>query len=294
MLLSVLFLIDIYCAENKIFSKYDISHDSDSNSIHEISLVYKKLFRKKQYFEISIGNSLYREFDEGIRYDFIKFKGRNNFSDGFFIECGIKLLNNDDWKPIVYNISIVPKKEGLGRIEFFTERSIVDSHLAIENKYLVDTHGVSFDLEIGRELLLTGVVFYQYFNNDDNKRFGRVAQIVYSPQWLSRFYIKGRGRWIDADYNPDEYFSPLEYRRYFILFGYSLPIFNEKYSLNLEIGPSMQYVEKEKERGLDYKADIKGWISDSIGLEIFYASTSNYGGYEYWYNWGGILLKYAW
>jgi hypothetical protein len=278
-----------------LVSNFSFSKDTDDTNFKQLMFGYKRYFKNKQYLGALIGKRVYTEDKENGRntFDLLNLVGKKVVNPYLYFEGGLIFTKGDDWNPIFYNGTVVLQKSGLGRAEFFIERSPIDTDAALEKHYIFLTYGVSLDYELTNEVTLTGAVFKQEAN-DGNDRIGKVAQIVYSPKWFENGYVKLRGKWREADFDPPEYFSPANYDRYNILFGYAIVFGNENWVLKLEGGPGVQYINGTEESAYDYKIALRGWITQSLGLNAYYACTSDGGTEDYSYHYGGVEIKYVW
>ncbi len=281
-------------AENMVSSGILMSHDSDYADTRAISLGYQKLFKNKQYMGISGGDTAYKENGKGtIDFVFMNFSGRKKINDNIYAEGDFRLNQSDDWDTTTYNLSVVGEKVSLGRVELFTERSIIDSHAAIERHLTFTTYGISADYELTDELVLTGVLFHQHAT-DGNNRLGQVLQLIASPKRFEGWHTRLRGKWRQADFNPPEYFAPEKFSRYDWLIGYATAFANDHWIFRAEGGPGYQYIDDVGETGWEYKISVNGWISESVKLESFYAATTDAGEEDYRYDWGGVSVSYYW
>jgi len=192
-----------FATDKIVYGSYLMSHDSDYADTHEMSIGYKSLYYHKQYAGVSTGYMIFKEADYEDKFPFVNLTGRYNFTDNYYIEGNIRVWNGDNWNPITGNLSAVGQKEDLGRVEFFVEKSIIDSHAGIDGKLTGTAAGCSIDYFITDELTAVGVIYTQHVT-DGNNVLGQVGQLIYSPKWLEGAYIKGQGKWRKSDFDPAE------------------------------------------------------------------------------------------
>ncbi|MCK5789135.1 MAG: hypothetical protein KAH32_09050 [Chlamydiia bacterium] len=272
---------------------YRLSHDIDHAEVHEYATGIKKLFNDRQYIGTSIGNSIFIEDNQdNIKYSFLNLSARKNITSRFFyLEGDLRFYNDAD---PTYNLSVVALNEWKWRVELYTEKSFIDSHAALGGELFFTTYGISADYEIIKDMLYTTGVLFTQSANDGNNRTGQVLQLIYYPEQLSGFYVKVRGKFRQADFNPPEYFTPDDYKRYDLLFGYRKYLDKGNWRISGEIGPSKQYINDVAETGYEYKFNIYGLITQSIRIEATYGSSTDNGEYKYEYSWGELNFRYYW
>ena len=277
--------------ESETYYKY--SHDIDHAEVYEYATGIKKLYNERQYVGTSIGNTVFiEENHNNIEYSFLNISGRKNISTRFlYLEGDLRFYNNAN---PTYNLSLVALNEWKWRVELYTEKSLIDSHNALNSELFFTTYGISADYEIIKDTLYTTGVLFTQNANDGNNRTGQVLQLIYYPQQLSGFYVKVRGRYRQADFNPPEYFTPDDYKRYDLLFGYRKYFDHGNWRVSAEAGPGKQYIDDVSESGFEYKLNVYGWITQSMRIEVTYGSASDNGEYKYVYSWSELNFRYYW
>ena len=272
---------------------YRLSHDIDHAEVHEYATGIKKLYSERQYVGTSIGNTIFIEENyDNIEYSFLNISGRKNITSRFlYLEGDLRFY--DDANP-TYNLSLVALNEWKWRVELYTEKSFIDSHNALDGELFFTTYGISADYEIIKDVLYTTGVLFTQDANDGNNRTGQVLQLIYYPEQLSGFYVKTRGRWRQAKFNPPEYFTPADYKRFDLLVGYRKYFDNGNWRVSAEAGPGKQYIDGVSESGFEYKFNVYGWITQSMRIEVTYGSSTDNGEYKYEYSWGELNFKYYW
>lgn len=284
-----------FAAENIIQPYLLITEDSDNTKTRDYGILYKrKILGDGQFVGIGMGQKVYIEDNEkNIKYNHLDLSIHKKILPKIYIDAEVSFNENksnvgDD--SITYLVSAVAET-GDYRVELFTEKSLIDSHMAIAKDLSYTTYGISADYEITDEWVATGVLFRQDAT-DGNVRLGQVAQISYSPKEVEGLFFKVRGKWRQADFNPSEYFAPEDFKQYLIFVGYAFPFANDNWVFKAEAGPGYQYIDDVGELAFEYKLKLFGWITEDLKLTMEINQSSDTGASSYNYHWGGVWFSW--
>lgn len=292
LLLFVFITQSVYAATYMQETGFTIGHDIDNSEMIELGTITTRLWGE-EYIGVGIGHSIYiEEGDEDYDYNFLTLVGKKIFTNKYYFEGAIR-YNNGNTSNITYNLSAVVHEGWDWQVELFTGRSMIDSHAALDEEIFFNSYGVTADYTINDQFSIVGLAMYQDAT-DGNVRLVQLAQLVYSPKQLPGFYIKGRGKFRQADFNPPEYFCPEDFKRYDLLFGYRTVFGHGNWVAKGELGPGLQFIDHVQENGYEYKIAIEGWITQSLRLEVVFVDTHDSGDYDYDYKWGNVTIKYYW
>jgi hypothetical protein len=211
----------------------------------------------------------------------------------------LKMLNGDDWSPLLGSGNVTFKPGQMWDLEIFGEREIVDTVSAVRLQYLLDSYGFSADCTVSEEITLVGALFNQAVS-DGNKRVGSIGRIVYTPQRLDWMNFQVKARVLESDFDGIGYFSPETLTELFFLFGAARTFAGDNWVVRGLTGPGVQWIdehggEREKKPAFLLEVKLKGWFTQEFGLDgkIGY-TTARAGSGSDRYLYGHINLRHTW
>ncbi len=287
---------DEFYYKNRIEVDGFFSDDTDDQKYQKVLGGYDYLFSKKEFVGARIGKRKYSEeiTDEERTFDELEIRARYDFSEMWYTLGSISVLDNENWSPALFSLEAYYIPSETWKLNFYTNREIIDTVTAVDDKNTLVTVGAAVDYEISQQHVLianisTGEV------DDDNKRNALTLAYVWNPEWLSHASFKLEGKNRTYDFNSPNYFSPDKHEQYFALLRLSMGLGDKQYWLfRFEGGPGVQYIDDERESAVKYKLELSGPLDEQIDTRLSYGCTSDGGVDDYEYCYGEGSLSYKW
>lgn len=265
--------------------------DSDSLQITELFTGYQNNYDAGEFVGLEVGKTTYEDPDGSEDFVYIKVEGRKNIFKDTYIRGGIRYNKSGNWSPVTGDVSAVWDKNPV-RVETSYSRSVVESQLAIQNEIMWNTFGVSLDYQISTEYILSGMFSYTD-STDGNSRTTEGASLTYRPEEDPRFHVKTRARWFQSKRDPNEYWSPVSYAKYDVMFGYQEWLFNRMW-LQLQAGPGYEFSDGDTTPTYEYSIVLNYDLNETWTIKSYFGGFGVLSGDSYEYNWYGVSLNHYW
>jgi len=264
--------------------------DTDGLEIIETFIGYKMRFEQGEFIAGEIGQTNFSDDDGDRDFNFISLLGQKNLMLDTYGFGSVRLNKGDDFDSFTGNAFLTKELERW-RVEVFVERSMIESQLAMDEEIMWNTYGIGVDYIINETFTAVGT-YSLTDSSDGNQRNTEEIGLVYSPRWAEKFYAKLRAKWMQSDYDPEEYFSPEEYAKYDVLFAYTTGFMDDKGFFRVHIAPGWQIIDGEGEFAYEYRVSSTYAFTAKWEVEAFVAGVNDEGTENYRYNWGGVQLNY--
>jgi hypothetical protein len=247
---------------------HQMSEDSDDSTQHR-SLLGVRLplgAAAGTHVETAAGNWRLSEATGSTHFRIAQAELDHRASDRTGLTLSGKLLNGEEWSPVVAAARVTHAFTGPFYAELSASRDLIDTLAAISERWDIRSLSGSLDAGPFHGLLLVGGYTRQELG-DDNRRDIFVARLLHEPDERERWLLEARSRWLRSDFDGVGYFSPERLVEHLFRVTRHQPLLDERWVASLAVGVGMQEVNSEGHRRI-YSADlsVRGWFSDHFGL----------------------------
>ncbi|HEX9778490.1 MAG TPA: hypothetical protein VGA63_10135 [Geopsychrobacteraceae bacterium] len=301
LMVLLLFCLGTPCYAERVFTEVSGSRDSDEASSLGVLTGYRHAFgdRGKTEIEFAAGRRSYAEPGERESFNAGRLQLYSAPGRDWRMQLRCEFLEGDDWSPILPAAFFSGRPHDDWYLEFSAERDPVDSVSALRRHIRLDSYVASADYRINDRLTLVGAYIAQHFS-DDNRKRGGIGRIIFSPAQLPGFSLQVKARYLRADQDSPDYFSPRTLGEGFLLFSYATPFADDNWVIKLLAGPGVQRIEPfndaaTNKTGYHGELFLHGWFNEHVQLVSRLGCTSARDTQDaYRYCFGKMQLGYAW
>lgn len=269
---------NVQAAQYSLTSELTHSNDSDGAEQTMFGIGSEVLVNRRTETKASIlagGYSL--KDDSGSKeFNILRLKGQSALSELVKINLRALLYQGSDWSPVAFGGTAAFNPVKSLHLELFTDRAIVDSLLAVEAKYYVDTYGISADYLLLKELTIVGAGYRQNITDGNNRHAG-IIKLIYSPRQYDWLNLSAYGKIVTSDFRGTGYFSPERLKEYMIIAGFSKPLLDDAFVVKARVGIGNRKIDGDTNTLSLYELKMKGWAWDRLGVELTGGHTNDSG-----------------
>lgn len=278
--LVVLILATSLCSSAyayRIINDNYITSDSDNVWTRRHFIGYQQVFKNNDgttKVTAQLGSISVSEDNELEQLDVVRIRSEYDIKNTH-LSLRLASAAQSSWQPVLAGATLSGTPSDNWYIELFSDRELVDSIVAIRNKLLLDTYGISADYKINAEFTAVGALYKQAFT-DDNRRVGRVLRLIYTPELYDGFNVQLRSKRLTAKKKGIGYFSPLVLEEYWLISALSKTLLSEKWLVKLQAGLGQQKIDSiNTNNTFMTELAIRGWKTDHFGLVAKIGYTNN-------------------